>query len=178
MKSFPWTEVRDSTGATDNDYLLAHYAHTPMVQLVRILDRTDTAIAKQARKIGVRQRPPNTMREEILAAASKIEGMRAGPLGKHSADAVWRLANKMAQAGELYKAEVSYRHVRYFTDPKHADIARKRQQVTIVKPVHISRSKTGWGPDDPPYYDPSRPPKVTKYKTPPQALKTNTHSVY
>jgi hypothetical protein len=163
---------------TDNDYLRMHYPHTTIPQLMRIFGRTHVAIHKQARKINVRQKPPNTLREEILDACSDSKGMRAGPLGTHSTHTVWRQAQKMTKDGVLFKAEVSYKHVRYFVSQKAADAARKHHQVTIVKPVHVSRSKVGWGPDDPPHYDPKKPPKKTVYETPPQALKTNTHSVY
>jgi hypothetical protein len=171
-----WTKIRSETGMTDNAYMLLHYSTLPVKQLQNILKRNSATIHQQAKKLGIVRRPPLLIADEILALASRPQGFRAEDIKpiNHSAKAVWNAAKRLTEAGKLTRIEISYKHVRYFTDPKLANIARIRQQPT-VKGVTIRdhRSKNGWGPDDPATI--TKDTKYTYGKSPGVSYRTNTH---
>lgn len=169
-----WTKVRPETGMTDNAYMLLHYATLPVKQLQNILKRNADTIHQQARKLGVVRRHPLMIADEILVLASRPEGFRAEDIKPemHSTKAVWNAAKRLAESGKLTKIEISYKHVRYFTDPAAAALARKRSQPTI-KIVTIKRPTVGWGLDDPMHITPNT--KYTYGKSPGVHYRTNTH---
>ena len=179
----PWGVIRQSTGMTDNDYLRQHYANVPNKQLTKILCRGIEAICKQAAKLGIGKTPKPSVTEQIMKAAAQPTGFRACELPRHDSANINRQLDKLVAAKQLIKANLSYRHVRYFVYEadaksmlaKFAPKPTKSYGVVMIK----GRSRTGlpeWVNAEP-YFDPQKPPKITIAPTPPRCWRTNTYGM-
>ena len=179
----PWGVIRQSTGMTDNDYLRQHYANVPNKQLTKILCRGVEAICKQAAKLGIGKATKPSVTEQIMKAAAQPTGFRACELPRHDSANINRQLDKLVAAKQLIKANLSYRHVRYFVYEadaksmlaKFAPKPTKSYGVVMIK----GRSRTGlpeWVNAEP-YFDPQKPPKITIAPTPPRCWRTNTYGM-
>lgn len=151
---------------SDNDYIRRHYPHTQTAQLARILGRKEPSIIKQANKLGVFKA---SERGNVMILASNPDGYRAA--NKAEGAAAWRLF----LVGKMYKVKIAHKNVRYFAnkaDAERFEAKIRHPGMTRIAPVTISRSRKGWGPDDPPYFDPARPPKITIAPPKPDPIRT------
>jgi hypothetical protein len=178
MTPYPWNAVRKSTGISDNDYLRKHYATTGIAELKKILHRADTAITKQANKLGLRKAltQAQLVATLVLESAAKPDGFHSSQVPELDNKFVGNVCQRLMRKGLVIGVDIRHKHVRYFTDQVMADAYRRKHRpgsVTIGVRIH-SRSKVGWGPDDPMHC--TAKTKYTIAPAPPRCLRTNTYA--
>jgi len=177
-----------------------HYATGDLKALAAQLGRSITQVMAKANHLGVERtaearRLSHTVSPDTQAIREALTEMAAAPSGirvEHVAGAlnfrdgrVDAVAQNMCRTGDLFKARLSHRHTRYFTDAKRAAAANKMANrparpkageapTASTAPVTIARSTRG------PAYLPGEPvitasTRITIAPRPPaQALRTNT----
>jgi hypothetical protein len=173
---YPWNAIRESTGISDNDYLLKHYATTGIFALKQILHRADTAITKQANKLGLRKALTQTqlLATVILDIAAKPDGFHSSHVEVDS-KLVSNVCQRLVRKGLVIGVDIRHKHVRYFTDPVMAENYRLKHRPGSGTVRIAGRSRVGWGPDDPMHI--TAKTKYTVAPPPPRCWKTNTHSM-
>ena len=174
---YPWNAVRKSTGISDNDYLRKHYATTGIFELKKVLHRADTAITKQANKLGLRKALTQTqlLATVVLELAARPEGFHSSHVEVDST-LVSNVCQRLVRKKLVIGVDIRHKHVRYFTDPVMAEAYRRKHRpgsVTIGVRIH-SKSRVGWGPDDPMHI--TEKTKYTIAPPPPRCLRTNTYA--
>lgn len=87
---------------------------------------------------------PDEARAKLLELGARNEGVCLKEITDHGN--VWERAEELVRAGRLFKAKISHRVVRYFTDARMAAALAEKPNLTISKSV----VKAGFSPKDPP----------------------------
>ena len=161
--SHKWTEA-------DESYVIKHYALAGAEQCSRILGIPLKALMKKAAKLKATSRTVH-LDADVLKLADRPQGMRGIDLPGSKAN-VSRSIKRLMEEGKLIRVQIRHKEVIYFVHQKDADAAKPVSSGVTIRSHH---RVNGWGRDDPAYYDPERPPKITIAPAPVPCTRTNTY---
>ena len=161
--SHKWTEA-------DESYVIKHYALAGAEQCSRILGIPLKALMKKAAKLKATSRTVH-LDADVLKLAARPQGMRGIDLPGSKAN-VSRSIKRLMEEGKLIRVQIRHKEVIYFVHQKDADAV---QPVSTGVTIRSHKKQTGWRPEDPPYFDPEKPPTITIAPAPHRCWKTNTY---
>ena len=161
--SHKWTEA-------DESYVLKHYALAGAEQCARILGIPIGAVKKKAQKLKAASRTVH-VDADVLKLAARPQGVRGIELPGEASN-VSRSFTRLVKANKLIRVQIKFKHVLYFVHQKDADAAKPVSTGVTIRSHH---RVNGWGRDDPAYYDPEHPPKITIAPAPVPCTRTNTY---
>jgi len=122
------------------------------------------------------QQAHSRLSKTLQTLAKGASGFSAADVSGYSPGMLWNTLNAMCEAGELHKAKVSHKCVRYFGNKGLADKFMQSQRQSTAKAHASPRARASWPADAVPII--TSDTRVTIAPTPPRALYSNTHARY
>ena len=122
------------------------------------------------------------LRATLRTLAAGASGFSTAEVSGYAPRMLWNTLDRMCAAGELHKAQISHKVVRYFSNKAHADKYEKTHAKSVAKSYASPRAHATWPRDAEPHFptrrDGSPAYKVTIAPPSPQPLYTNTYARY